>query len=276
MAILPDPSPDSHPALKTCTECNEAKPPGDFYVKDRATGRLYSKCRACHCKRTAATLKRKYEADPEPFKEYSRRYRAENIDAVKAAASAKRKANLEEARRKDREQDAKRRDKRVAYRKANAARNNAFNKAYRQANRDKIRAKNAEYQVLHPDIYRMASRRWRLKNPELARFIKKRGDHKRRAILANAGTHTLAEWQAIKAKYDHRCLLCGLYEPFIKLTVDHIVPLSKGGMNTADNLQPLCMGCNQHKKTRDWDLRPKPKPRSRPGPARLAGRSSFA
>lgn len=37
------------------------------------------------------------------------------------------------------------------------------------------------------------------------------------------------------------CLACGSVR---KLTLDHVVPLSKGGSNRDDNLQTLCAGCN--------------------------------
>lgn len=34
------------------------------------------------------------------------------------------------------------------------------------------------------------------------------------------------------------------------LTADHIVPLSRGGTNTWDNLQALCLSCNSAKKAK--------------------------
>jgi hypothetical protein len=34
---------------------------------------------------------------------------------------------------------------------------------------------------------------------------------------------------------------------FYPLTVDHIIPRSKGGPDTLDNYQPMCYGCNQTK-----------------------------
>jgi 5-methylcytosine-specific restriction endonuclease McrA len=48
-----------------------------------------------------------------------------------------------------------------------------------------------------------------------------------------------------------RCLLCGATAKDTRLYVDHIVPRSKGGSNTLDNLQTLCFECNGGKNNKD-------------------------
>lgn len=58
------------------------------------------------------------------------------------------------------------------------------------------------------------------------------------------GSHTLHEWQQLKAKYKNRCAFCGEDKP---LTKDHILPLSEGGSNYIQNIQPLCRNCNSKK-----------------------------
>lgn len=54
----------------------------------------------------------------------------------------------------------------------------------------------------------------------------------------------------IKERDNYTCKCCGVSledEPHLLLEIDHIVPLSKGGMTTEDNLQTLCWKCNRSK-----------------------------
>lgn len=61
----------------------------------------------------------------------------------------------------------------------------------------------------------------------------------------------------------HSCLCCGSVDA---LTVDHIVPVAKGGDNDIDNLQTLCDQCNVQKGSKVVDYRSTSK--KRPGPVK--------
>ncbi len=45
------------------------------------------------------------------------------------------------------------------------------------------------------------------------------------------------------------CHYCGKKFPFKQLTMDHLVPLARGGRSTRDNLVPACKNCNNLKKS---------------------------
>ncbi|MFB9072289.1 HNH endonuclease [Citricoccus parietis] len=54
----------------------------------------------------------------------------------------------------------------------------------------------------------------------------------------------------IKDRDNHTCQNCSISltkEPHLLLEVDHIVPVSKGGLSTIENLQTLCWKCNRTK-----------------------------
>ena len=43
------------------------------------------------------------------------------------------------------------------------------------------------------------------------------------------------------------CYYCGKKFPPKKLTLDHIVPLARGGKTTPGNVVPACLSCNKNK-----------------------------
>lgn len=56
--------------------------------------------------------------------------------------------------------------------------------------------------------------------------------------------------EKIKKRDKYTCKYCGVsvkQEPNLLLEIDHIIPLSKGGITSEDNLQTLCWRCNRRK-----------------------------
>jgi 5-methylcytosine-specific restriction endonuclease McrA len=85
---------------------------------------------------------------------------------------------------------------------------------------------------------------------EIAQLKRERAPHKlirnaRMRLARLKGTHTKAEWEALKDEFQHRCVQCGCEGRH--LDKDHIVPVYQGGSDGLDNIQPLCAPCNAGK-----------------------------
>lgn len=72
----------------------------------------------------------------------------------------------------------------------------------------------------------------------------------RKSIAGQRALMTARLREEIKARDRYACKICAVSvakEPHLLLEVDHIVPVSKGGMSTRENLQTLCWRCNRSK-----------------------------
>lgn len=49
-------------------------------------------------------------------------------------------------------------------------------------------------------------------------------------------------------KQNGKCAMCGQKIQYINATVDHVIPISKGGKNSVDNMEVMCYVCNQMKR----------------------------
>ncbi len=134
--------------------------------------------------------------------------------------------------------------RRRAYRRENAATVKLLRRRdylrYAEANRARCR----HWRKLNPEKQAAASRRWRRTNPE--RVLQHNND--RRARLAKCGgKFTVAEWKLKCSEYAYRCAYCRCRGP---LTRHHVVPISRGGSNTINNIVPACKQCNCRIKTK--------------------------
>lgn len=68
-------------------------------------------------------------------------------------------------------------------------------------------------------------------------------DDKRKRRIYSQTTRELIYFEA-----RGRCALCGKKLAFEDMTLDHIIPLSKGGMDDISNLQCTCSACNGFKR----------------------------
>lgn len=232
--------------MRTCRRCGDDKPLSD-YCKDKSRkDGLHPNCRDCRnfyarqgrAKNPAASraaVKRWEQANPEraaairaawrlAHPDYSaeanRRWREEHPDAAAEYYKANRERVAENGRRR---------------RTENADQVAATSKAWRAANKEKVNA---------------AARRWQKEHPEKGREIAARRRARKRAAKADKVDLALM-WG------DGRCGLCRqpvdpdlqYPEPMSK-SIDHIVPLARGGTHEQANVQLAHLVCNNRKGAR--------------------------
>lgn len=118
-----------------------------------------------------------------------------------------------------------------------------------QKNKTRLQEKKRAYIAANRQKHNLSSRQWAARNPHLV-SMKWR---KNRASKYQCAEHfTLSEWRTLCRTYENKCLGCGQFK---QLEADHVVPLSVGGSNRIDNIQPLCRSCNAKKGKKIVDFR---------------------
>jgi 5-methylcytosine-specific restriction endonuclease McrA len=70
------------------------------------------------------------------------------------------------------------------------------------------------------------------------------GQNTRARKFGEIGEITSKQWHEILKQHNFSCAICGSKDD---ICIDHIIPLSRGGTNTKDNIEPLCRSCNSKK-----------------------------
>lgn len=117
---------------------------------------------------------------------------------------------------------------------------------------EKYRAMNLQWRKNNIEKARAISRASRKRNPQAGKVGHHRYQAKKRAL---PNTLTKEEWLSCLSYFDNCCAVCG--KPpglWHKITLDHWIPLDKGGATSVDNVVPLCWGvegCNNSKGNRE-------------------------
>ena len=135
-------------------------------------------------------------------------------------------------------------------------------KAWELAHRDDRLRYFRNRRLQNPEFFRAQGRDWYADNSARAREIsrtwslpnrdrKRIHNQSRRARVAGADSSgrgvTLAECNAILLSYAYACAYCGQWTE--ALTMDHRVPIARGGQHVAANIIPACRTCNAKKGT---------------------------
>jgi 5-methylcytosine-specific restriction endonuclease McrA len=182
--------------------------------------------RAANPKKYRETAHNYVEANKEHIRDLKRKHRETYPENYDEALRKHRQTHREEinAKARNRRQQALEHYREIGQksREKHADERNAYQRAYSKAHRDKVTSYT---------------------------------NSRRARKLQATGSHTDEEWQALKSFFSFTSLCCGNQEPEICLTRDHVIPLTQGGTDSIDNIQPLCARCNSKKNSKHIDYR---------------------
>jgi 5-methylcytosine-specific restriction endonuclease McrA len=244
---------------KVCTQCLEQKTFDQFGNDKRSKDGKETKCKAC-------------------VKENRHDYYLRNKQEIIQKVARWQKNNIEKTRSWKRAYELRTHE-------WQKKRKLALSKSYYVHNKDMVDSKRRARYARSPRLQISNQKRvskWRLDNPgkakklrqdyylnnqgevksKVSRWVKENQDranankHNYEARkFHNGGCHSHLDWYKVKEEFNFTCLRCGKQEPEIKLTQDHVIPISKGGSNDISNIQPLCHSCNSSKSAKHIDYR---------------------
>lgn len=264
---------------KNCSKCKEQKPVSEFSKAGK--GYLRSYCKACQSVENAKRpRKRPVLCIPEGYahcsrckemkaiidfypnrtnkrgvstycKLCSREARAEYASNNRLAESRKalrwRLANPERAKEIAKKTRTKHRDKRMAetkeWKASHRERVRVLDSGYRQRNQDKIREAARSAYHANPKIFLDRTRAYNKKYPEKTRLRRANNCAVRRARIAAARVERVS-YKTILERDKGICHICGLPIGNEKYNFDHVIPLSKGGPHSTDNIRLSHATCN--------------------------------
>ena len=197
-----------------CVRCHLIKDLSEFYFR-ADSGKYRPECKIC-------TLEREHSyqiLNAELIKKRRHRHYLRNRELLLSKqlvyASQRRQQEAERARRWRAEHPDKMRQ---------------LNVSYYARNRCQVLAQKSAYNKEHPEDVQARSR-----------------NRKARIRGASTGTVTAKQWSELKSYYEHRCAYC--LKPTDALTMDHMIPIARGGEHDISNVVPACRDCNFHKHT---------------------------
>lgn len=190
----------------------------------------------------ASDEKRKRHAD------YMREYTRKNRDRINAQRRAKRAENRDAILARERAWKADNHDKVLGYKKRDREKRPEdyarWKRDWESRNVEKVRArKKADYEM-NKDAINARLEKHRRENPERFRLQRVLSSQRRRARLASVPQEEI-DRDTLYERDGGVCGICGKEVGRDEISIDHIVPLSKGGPHLMDNLQIAHLNCNK-------------------------------
>lgn len=212
---------------KVCATCHAEKPKTEFYPrKDRPVG-VSPRCRECDRARVRKDARKDWPRYLERARESAANRRRTDPDKARRLARESYGRAVQNPERRATIRSAVR-----GYYQANKARLAEAGKRWEEKNRAKVREAKRRYEAT-----------------ERGQDVKRHSRHLRRARLG--GVLSTADMAARARILKAAAGICAYCTRPGKLTLDHIYPIARGGIDDAGNMAAACSTCNASKAARD-------------------------
>ncbi|MBA7705961.1 hypothetical protein ES703_114803 [subsurface metagenome] len=233
--------------MKQCSKCKKIKPLSQFYKNSNSRDGYGYYCREC-----ASKYGKEYRR--ESFSERKRNQKYHQINEKRNWEKDKNK--LKRCTRCDNfkplSEFYKCLSKKTGYNSHCKKCKAKYMREYRRTHRKELNKKNREWIHSHRDKVKEYRRKYdQLPASEKARI---KANHKRKAAMMSCEVNDLTSIQVrILLAESVYCGICGkFFNQKRKKTLDHIIPISKGGNHTSVNMQVVCRTCNSEKGDKDY------------------------
>ena len=122
---------------------------------------------------------------------------------------------------------------------------------YRESNKDAINARSLEWRNANRELANQMTKDWQKANLDKQKSYKRKSQRKRRSVYSEDYLES-----DVLSLYGSICYICNKEIDFLAsrqvgsegwqnaLHIDHVMPLSKGGSDTLDNVRPVHGLCN--------------------------------
>lgn len=241
--------------IKVCTKCKRilVAYEGNFYKAKECKYDLRNVCKKCESERS----KEYYRKNDNHIKEKAKKYREDNKEYCKEYKKQYYEENKEEISEKYKKYQEDNKEKIKEYKKQYYEKNKKEIlekcKQYREENKEEIKKRKRKYREENKEKIAESNKRWQKENPEKV-FNRAQ---KRRLLEESQGSGvTKEQWLEMMYYFDFKCAYSGVYigGNSEHRTIDHIVPLSKGGLNEIWNLVPMYSNYNSSKSTSNMEV----------------------
>lgn len=118
--------------------------------------------------------------------------------------------------------------------------------AWKKKNKNKVNKMNRNYRLKYPEKAKFFSRRWKQANKDRVNA----STVKRQALIKGATVGELFLREEVYIRDNGICHICKLPVSIEDYQIDHIIPVSKGGPHTKNNVATSHARCNQQKGNR--------------------------